>query len=123
MSPSSRHGAACTVAANLGRSLDGLQNLTGKRGRDGVVEDSDASNWRDLRQQFHPFAGNRWGVIAEPSDVTAGMGQARDKALADWVSDDHKYERDRLRSSPQRVDGRLVWARSTSGPSATNSAA
>jgi hypothetical protein len=42
---------------------------------------------RKLLEQLDPFSGNREFVVGEAGDVTAGMRQAGDKALLDWIGD------------------------------------
>src|SRR6516164_4110413 len=55
---------------------------------------------RNLLEQIEPFAANRELGPAETGEVAAGLGQACNEALRDWIRDPHENDRDRAGGLP-----------------------
>ena len=60
----------------------------------------------DLLEQLKPFPDDRRVVRAEPGEVTAGPGEALNKAQPDGIGHQHENDRYRVRLPPQRRDRR-----------------
>ena len=48
---------------------------------------------RDLLEQFRPFRGQTVFELHEAGGIAARPRQAIDEAGADWIGDDHEYDR------------------------------
>ena len=62
--------------------------------------------WRDLFQQFQPFAADRRFDVYKAGDVAAGSRQALNKTASDRVGHQHKNDRRNLALPAQRCNDR-----------------
>ena len=68
-------------------------NDSASRRRHRIVDYSNARDiWCDVLEQTQPFASHRKFVVGEPREITAGMREARHKALCNRIGDRGKYD-------------------------------